>query len=39
MTIAITNRFLTHHDRMLTVAWLKMSLVVAKTCSVLHHTH
>lgn len=39
MTIGITNRFLTHHYCMLTVAWLKMSLVVAKTWSVLHHTH
>lgn len=35
----ITNRFLTYHDRMLSVAGLKMSLVVAKARSGLHHTH
>lgn len=35
MTITVTNRLLTCHDCMLTMTRLKMSLVVAKTWSML----
>lgn len=38
-TNAVTYRFLAHHDCVLTMAWLEMSLIVAETWSVLHHAH